>query len=170
MVDKSELLDFLEILDKNLERPIEIIAVGGTAMTLLGIKTSTIDIDFEVKPEDFPVLKTALNIPHGYRIDVFTNGLIFSQQLPGDYREKSISIKNFKNIRLLALHPIDIVVTKIGRLNERDKEDIKSCIKKFGLTKKQIKERAQKVEYAGKEELYEDSLEHVIKLFFGGVK
>ena len=170
MVDKSELLDFLEILDKNLERPIEIIAVGGTAMTLLGIKTSTIDIDFEVKPEDFPVLKTALNIPHGYRIDVFTNGLIFSQQLPGDYREKSISIKNFKNIRLLALHPIDIVVTKIGRLNERDKEDIKSCIKKFGLTKRQIKERAQKVEYAGKEELYEDSLEHVIKLFFGGMK
>ena len=171
MVDKSELLDFLEILDKNLERPIEIIAVGGTAMTLLGIKTSTIDIDFEVKPEEYPTLKKGLSIlPHGYRVDIFTGGLIFSQQLPDNYREKSVPIKHFKNIRLLALHPIDIVVTKIGRLNERDKEDIKSCIEKFDLTKEQIRERAQKVEYAGKEELYEDSLEHVIKLFFGGVK
>ncbi len=170
MVDKSELLDFLGILDKHMEKQIELIAVGGTAMTLLGIKTSTIDIDFEVKPEDFPALKTALNIPHGYRIDVFTNGLIFSQQLPADYREKSMPIKNFKNIRLLALHPIDIVVTKIGRLNERDKEDIKSCIKKFGLTRRQIKERAKKVEYVGKEEFYKDSLEHVIKFFFGSVK
>ncbi len=171
MVDKNELLDFLEILDKKLEKQMELIAVGGTAMTLLETKTSTIDIDFEVKPEDYQTLKSGLSIlPHGYRVDIFTNGLIFSQQLPDDYRKKSVPIKHFKNISLLALHPLDIVVTKIGRLNERDKEDIKLCIKKFGLTKEQIKERVQKVEYIGKEELYKDSLEHVIKLFFGSVK
>ncbi len=171
MVDKDELLDFLETLDKKLEKQIELIAVGGTAMTLLGIKTSTIDIDFEVKSEDHSTLKKGLSIlPHGYRIDIFTNGLIFSQQLPDDYREKSVPIKHFKNIRLLALQPVDIVVTKIGRLNERDKEDIKSCIEKFGLTRRQIKERAQKVEYIGKGELYKDSLEHAIKLFFGSVE
>jgi len=167
MVDKTELVNFLEELDKVLEKPIDIIAVGGTAMTLLGIKTSTIDIDFEVKPEEYNLLKKVLdNLPHGYRIDVFTNGLIFSQQLPDDYGEKSIQIKKLKKINLLALHPIDIVVTKIGRLNERDQEDIRSCIEKFGLTKNQVKERAKEIEYVGKEELYQYNLEHVLKNFF----
>jgi hypothetical protein len=55
-----------------------------------------------------------------------------------------------KKIELTALHPLDLVVTKIGRLNDRDVQDIELCIKKFGLKKNQVASRAAKVEYVGK--------------------
>lgn len=168
-IERTGLLGLLEAVDKELKRPITPIAAGGTAMTLLGLKTSTIDIDFDISTDNIREFREALKaIPHGFRIDIFTNGMIFSQQLPDDYAEKSIPIETkLKNIQLRALHPVDIVVSKIGRLNERDIQDIESCIKKYKLTSSQVKERAEKVEYVGREEFYADNLKHALKLFFG---
>ncbi len=166
--EKGRLIGFLEQVDKELGRRIKIIAVGGTAMTLLDLKPSTIDIDFDLSSEDAGELERALKaIPHGFRVDIFRDGLIFSQQLPEDHFKKSLPVKTgLKNIRLYALHPLDIVVTKIGRLNERDLQDIEACVERFGLTKEQIEERANLVEYVGREENYKTNLQHVLERFF----
>ena len=166
-LDRSALLDFLNILDEELLKRITLVAVGGTAMTLLDLKSSTIDIDFTIPSNDIYAYKKAeQNIQHGLKIDIWEDGYVFSQSLPSDYLEKSIEIKTFEHIVLKALHPVDIVVTKIGRLNDRDVQDIESCIKRFNLSKKQIEERAANIEYAGDYELYKYNLNFVLKKFF----
>lgn len=71
-----------------------------------------------------------------------------------------------KLMQLRALDPLDIIATKIGRLNERDKEDIASCIERFNLPKSEIQNRSKQVEYVGREENYEINLQHVLKKFF----
>jgi len=166
--DKKSLLDFLDILDKEITKKITLVAVGGTAMTLLDMKTSTIDIDFTIPNQYIQEFEDTLKkIPHGFRIDYWTDGMVFSQVLPDDYLKKSIPIKtNLKNIKLRTLHPVDIVVTKIGRLDERDLQDIKVCIEKFKLTKNQIKSRSKHVEYVGHEDGYRINLEYVMKNLF----
>jgi hypothetical protein len=168
-IDNSKLVGFLREVDKNLARKITLVAVGGTAMTLLELKPSSIDIDFEIMPEDAGDFEKATGMfAHGIKkIDVFSRGLIFSQQLPEDHWASAIPIKiRFDKIRLKALHPLDIVVTKIGRLNDRDIQDIGACIGKFGLTKEEIENRAKEVTYIGKDENYEINLRHVLKRFF----
>jgi len=167
-LDQEKLMDFLKTVDSRLGTTVEVTAVGGTAMTLLGIKSSTIDIDFNADEEAYGVFKEALgSMPHGYRIDLYSNGLIFSQQLPDDYVDKRLPIEtSFKKLGLYALHPIDIVATKIGRLNERDIEDIKSCISKYHLTKKGISLRAEQTEYVGRRENYESNLKYVLEKLF----
>ena len=167
-INKTELLGFLEEVNKIIGKPVTLTAVGGTAMTLLDLKASTIDIDFDLSAEDVDIFRKAVkSLPPGHRIDIFTEGMIFSQQLPSDYLEKCIPVKTkFVNIRLLALHPADIVVTKIGRMNERDVEDIKSCVKKFKLVKKDVEKRALQVVYVGREENYRINLSYALKEFF----
>lgn len=131
-LDKSALLDFLRILDNEISKKITVVAVGGTAMTLLDLKPSTIDIDFTIPSNDKPTFDKALaSVPHGFKIDVWTDGSVFSQSLPDDYLEKSIEIANFRHILLKALQPVDIIVTKIGRLDNRDVQDIEACIKRY---------------------------------------
>ena len=168
-LDKTSLIDFLEILNKELVRRITLVAVGGTAMTLLDLKPSTIDIDFTIPSEDLKEFKDVLKkVPHGFRIDYWTDGMVFTQILPDDYLEKSIPIKTkLKNVNLRSLHPLDIVVTKAGRLDERDLQDIEACIKKFKITKDQISSRGKDVEYIGHEENYRINLNYVLKKFFG---
>jgi hypothetical protein len=162
--EKKNLVEFLEEVDRCLEKNIDIVAAGGTAMTLLDIKSSTIDIDFIVNSSDLEDFRKALNsIPHGYRIDLFKDGFVFSQKLPEDYAEKSIAIKKLRRIRLYALNPLDIIVSKIGRLNERDMQDIRDCIRKFRITKEEIENRANKTEYVGREENYKINLRYVLE-------
>ncbi len=47
-LDKNELLDTLRAWNIALRRKVHLIACGGTAMTLLGVKASTKDVDFMV--------------------------------------------------------------------------------------------------------------------------
>lgn len=166
-LDKRRLLDFLEEVDKELGGPVTLVAVGGTALTLIDAKTSTIDADFTIPGDDYSVFKKTLSsIPHGFKVDCWKDGMVFSQILPDDYLERSITIKKMKRIQLRALNPVDIVVTKIGRLDARDRQDIETCIKKFKLTKDQISRRAKRVSYVGREENYEINLNHVLNNFF----
>jgi len=168
VLDKAGLLAFLKEVDRELPRKIHLIAVGGTAMTLLNLKNSTIDIDFVLDREEAKMFRKLLQaFPHGFKIDIFSDGMVFSQQLPRDYSEKSIPItSSLKNIQLSALHPLDIVVTKIGRLDERDIEDIEACIKKFRLRRGDIQKRANKVMYVGREENYRINIRYVLRRFF----
>lgn len=167
-LDNTKLLDFLEEVGKELTRKVTVIAVGGTAMTLLKAKPSTIDVDFTIPSDYYDEFQSALkNIPHGFTVHCFHDGAIFVNMLPDDYLKKSIPVKKrIKNIELKALHPVDIVVTKIGRLDKRDLQDIESCIKKFKLKKKDIIKRAGQLGYAADEDNYQINLQNVIKEFF----
>jgi hypothetical protein len=134
----------------------------------LNVKDSTIDIDFSFPNSDLDPFTEALRaLPKlGFRIDCFNDGDIFSISLPDDYLEKSVPIKKFKRIELRALNPIDIVVTKIGRLSDKDKQDIEACIKRFRLSENQIRKRANQLELAGGEEQYRANLNLILNAIF----
>ena len=155
-------------MDKELGRSVILVAVGGTALTLLSAKSSTIDVDFALPSDDYDEFKKTLKIvPHGFEVHCFHDGMIFSQGLPDDYLRKTALVKTkMKNINLRTLSPLDIVVTKIGRLDDRDKQDIRACIDKFDLTKTQVSKRAKRVDYVGREKNYQINLKYVVTNFF----
>ena len=164
MIDKNDLLEWLRAADKKLKKKIVLIAVGGTAMTLLGLKSSTRDVDFCIKSEDKKDFEKALG--KKFNVDLFTDGYIFSEQLPEDYAEKSKEILNLNSLSLKALSPVDIVITKAARLNARDEEDIRALSK--SVDKEELIRRFESVvnSYSGKEEDYRHHLRVVLKRFF----
>jgi len=168
-LDNTKLFGLLEIIDKETPRKITLVAAGGTAMTLLNLKPSTIDIDFTAPAEDARLFnKIQMSIPHGFTIQCFEDGAVFVNMLPDDYLTTSIPIKTkTKNIKLRALHPVDIVVTKIGRLEGRDMQDIESCIKNSKLNEKQIVNRSKQLLPVSLERKYQKNLQIVKKQFFG---
>ena len=166
-LDNSRLLDFLSVLDDDLRQKVTLIAVGGTGMTLINAKASTLDVDFTIPDEHYAEFERAYNLNKpGFRVDLFQGGTVFTTNLPDDYLEKTIEIKtDFKNIDLRALNPSDIVMTKISRMNARDIEDIEACIKKFSLTKEMLESRAKQIVHPANEEQWQESLKRVISEF-----
>lgn len=167
-LDNRKLLGFLEEVEKELSRKIIVVAVGGTAMTLLKVKPSTLDVDFTIPNQYYDEFQSAVKIVSpGFTVHSWIDGAVFVNMLPEDYLTKSIQIKTkMKNMELKALHPVDIVVTKIGRLDERDLQDIEACVKKFKLKKKDIIKRAEQLGYAANEDNYQINLQNVIQEFF----
>ncbi|MBI2542489.1 hypothetical protein HYV80_07335 [Candidatus Woesearchaeota archaeon] len=164
MIDKNELVKWLKSIDKKLNRKISLIAVGGTAMTLLSLKSSTRDVDFCIKSNEKNDFEKSLD--KRFKVDIFTDGYIFSEQLPSDYFEKSKTIVEMKNIALKALHPVDIIITKAARFNARDEEDIKALSKY--VDRKELVKRFDEVlkSYSGKEEDYKYHFKVILKRFF----
>ena len=164
MIGKDELVKWLRIIDKKLRQKLTLIAVGGTAMTLLGLKSSTIDIDFCIASKDKKAFEQVVD--NKFNIDIFVDGYIFSEQLPDDYAEKSKEIAQLNKITLKALHPIDIIITKAARFNARDEEDIKTASKY--VNKEELVKRFKNVvkTYSGNEEDYQRNFEVIVKRFF----
>ena len=164
MIDKNDLVKWLHKVDKNLKKHILVVAVGGTAMTLLGLKSSTVDVDFCVDSEDKEELEAAIS--GTFKVDIFVDGYIFSEQLPDDYMSKAKEMIEMKNITLKALSPTDIIITKAARLNARDEEDIEALAKHVD---KEILVKRFKIvvkTYAGSEKQYNENFNHILKMFF----
>ena len=68
-LDKSRLTGFLEEIDKELSSKITLVAAGGTAMTLLDLKPSTIDMDFTGPADSIHEFKTVVEkLQVGFRV------------------------------------------------------------------------------------------------------
>jgi hypothetical protein len=164
-LDNTKLLDFLDEIEKELTRKIVIVAVGGTAMTLLKAKSSTIDVDFTILDPYYDDFQLAMKIVQpGFQVDAYQHCMVFVTSLPEDYVKRSKIIKtNLKKIELRTLHPVDIIVTKIARLDERDEQDIESCMKKFKITKNQVVKRASQIPSLVNDETFQTNLKNFLQ-------
>ncbi len=68
-----------------------------------------------------------------------------------------------------ALDPLDIILTKVDRLNRDDIEDIKNLVKAYSIKKEDLKERfGLHVEnYEGSKERYKSNFNYMLDIFFG---
>jgi len=151
----QELENFLNLI-ADLNEPLELFAIGGTAMILKGIKETTKDIDFLTNEshEKIKKLFTLAGLKEGSgdkicniwrldktRIDIFYSGFIMGIPFPEDWKEKSEKIKEIGKIKLYILNWYDLIITKISRSETRDVEDILAIIKTQKIDFKFLKER-----------------------------
>jgi len=157
MINKNELENYLFEWDKFLNSKINIIAVGGTALNLLNKKESTKDVDFcflnELDKKRFIEMLRRIGYskenPLKFKnqnliLDLYSQGYIFCVQLEEDYFKKAIKIKEFHNIHLFSLNPLDLIITKTARLNSRDIEDIKIIFKNYEIDINELTDRYKK--------------------------
>lgn len=153
-VESKTLMEFILEFDRYLPRKMKIIAIGGTALTLFGKKASTKDIDFcFVQDSDKKAFthiakrlgyvseSSARIIGRGLVIDIYSAGYIFCVQLPLDYAVHSIKIREMQKIDLFALNPLDLIITKAARFNDRDKEDITTIINNYEINQQELVRR-----------------------------
>jgi hypothetical protein len=170
MSTKLALIDFLKSIDDALprERTMTLIGAGDTALALLDLKAPTEHLDFTGPEQDISLFnRIGVTLPpRGYQVHTWDNGMVFGLQLPDDYLKTSLPVNaGLARIDLRALHPLDIVVTRIDRLRESDMRYMKACIKQFKLSKNQISKRARSLGRVRNESEFESNLESILGLY-----
>ncbi len=144
-IDKQGLLERLSVWDGFLKRKVNLIACGGTAMTLLGVKDSTKDIDLLVpEPKQYEYLINILK-QLGYEpitgngwaregdfvFDLFKGKSIHTTELLESpfKKDKHIFIAELNHIYLGALNYYDLIISKIFRSLSVDIEDCMTLLK-----------------------------------------
>lgn len=174
---KDDLVRLLRTVDEDLDRRITLVLIGGTALTFLGIKDSTRDIDINIpRRADLKELArvfTALGFQggddvrwitdQGFPIDVFVGDYIFAISLPEGYVERSLRIGDFHNIDLYALNGIDLIITKLTRADERDYDDIRALFKWGSIDHRDLIERY--IETVGDTSVVRYAKDNLLELF-----
>lgn len=181
-IDRQALLDGISGWDSFLKRRVHLIACGGTALTLLGVKPSTKDIDLMVPNVDEHEYLVSILKQLGYKsasgwgwdrgdgfiFDLFrgkavhTTGLLESPLNKGNH----ILIKEFERIYLGVLNYYDIVISKLFRFTPVDIDDCLALIKvkrediDLKLLEKRFKETAA---FDVSEAKMNSNLEHFLK-------
>ena len=138
-IDKQALLDRISTWDGFLKRKIHLIACGGTALTLLGVKASTKDIDLILpQEEEYEYLirilkqlgyKTASGWgwarEDGFIFDLFRGNSVHTTELVESplTKDNNIAVKEFDRIYLGVLNYYDIIITKLFRSTSVDIDD-----------------------------------------------
>ncbi len=155
---KNDLLILIKDIDSKIDKKITLIAIGGTALTLLEIKDSTRDIDIIIpSKEDLNALIRVFHdinfkeLSHnkwmteiGIIIDIFEGDYIFNLQLIESPLKASALFLELDNIKLKTLNLYDIIITKTERGDNRDFSDIKMILIKEKLDMDVLVERYMK--------------------------
>ncbi|MDP8299599.1 MAG: hypothetical protein P9L88_06845 [Candidatus Tantalella remota] len=147
-INKTGLLERLGIWNGFLKRKVHLIACGGTALTLLDVKTSTKDIDLLVPviEESVYLIKTLKDLRYktssgagwardaGFIFDIFPGKRVHTTELlesPLD-NGNNIPVKEFTHIYLGVLNYYDIIISKLFRGTTVDFEDCLMLMKRKG--------------------------------------
>lgn len=148
-INYRSLTEVLRELDKNLSGypNVRLVAIGGTALNLIGLKSSTFDIDF-ILENDNPLLKAEILYyldKRGYSCHLQDRGRIVSYDLPPDYFTRARVANKINqilnHIEIYVMNPVDLVISKLARFNAGDKEDITQLILRFNPSWSEIRHR-----------------------------
>jgi hypothetical protein len=139
-LNKDLLLKYLAQWNSFLKRKIHCIACGGTAMTLLGVKISTRDIDFmvpDIKEYNY-LINTIEQLGYRnvssygwarkedpFRFDLFPGNKIHTTELLENPLKdgRNLLIKEFSHMYVGVLNDYDLIVSKLFRGEQVDFED-----------------------------------------------
>ncbi len=137
---KQHLLDTIALWNRFLKRKVRLIACGGTALTLLDIKSSTKDVDFLVPVESeyrylIGVLKDLGYISvigngwgktgEPYIFDLYPGKRVHTTELLDSPIEKGrhILLKKYQHVEIGILNFYDLIISKLFRASAVDFED-----------------------------------------------
>lgn len=142
--------EFFRLLESRLEldRPLTVFLAGGMAVHLYTAKRVTTDIDAEfsgrvVVPPD---LFVQVELPDGSTEDIYFDSNFSSTLglMHEDYQQDSVPVDlGLTHITVRALSPVDLAVSKISRLADPDKEDIRDLVLAGLTSAKEIEARAE---------------------------
>ena len=151
-LNKTDLLEYLANWNSFLKRKVNLIACGGTALTLYNVKDSTKDVDFIIpKKEEFTylisILKTLGYSPvsgvgwsrgDNYIFDLFPGDKVHTTNLlESPLKEgNNILVKEFSHIYLGILNHYDLIISKLFRGTG---VDFKDCLLLIKAKKAEIK-------------------------------
>ncbi len=142
--------EFLQEPDELLDEPFELYCIGGFAVVAAyELPRSTNDLDyFSLVPcNRLPDLEQIAGegsaLARKYKVHVHHAAVA---SVPENYDERMTELfpGRFKNIRLFVLDPYDIVLSKLSRNIDRDREDVQYLAKTRQLDSKILRERYEK--------------------------
>lgn len=138
---------FFSVLDAAIGSPVEITCIGGFVVTLLyGLDRPTADIDVvDLAPRSAGEVVMGLGGRNGplHRSYGIYLEFVAAAAIPENYEERLVEMFGgaYLNLRLMALDPYDLALTKLERNSQKDRDDMRFLARTAPLELDVLRER-----------------------------
>lgn len=102
--------------------------VGGATAVLVGWRTTTIDVDIELEPEQESLLRALPRIKDDLRVNVELASPGHFVPLPDGWRERSVSVAREGKLSFRHFDPYAQALAKLERAHARDLDDVQAMV------------------------------------------
>lgn len=148
---EAELLELLREIDRrlgaeSLKKKVELFVLGGAAAVIAyGSPRGTMDIDAYLENERVRRLLeawagqgTELALKFGVYFQSANTRLMLIEEPDWRERSKEILRGKLRNIRMLVIGKEDLILSKLSRYNDRDREDIRFLVENHEIAPKRL--------------------------------
>ena len=140
-------------LDSKLKEDVEVIAIGGTALSLIGERLYSKDIDICYWKCNFPtdfaqnvvdagkelgIRATDIEIFHGFEMSLLNISNFLERSIP--YHKIHLN-----HIKLKVMNPVDITLSKIYRGEGKDMDDIRRLLNRGRISLSELSARFKEI-------------------------
>jgi len=161
-------IDKVKDFAKSKNDTVELLLIGGLAMSFYGMPRYTVDIDAEIRCSDetyFELVEFLKreNISFNIGGDISGWGVI---PLPANYRDRARNVYETGNFILKILEPVDFIFSKLMRGTEEDFKDAVEVIHKYAITKDSLIERKKLIKFPKDTEtlFFKKKFQHLMEL------
>jgi predicted nucleotidyltransferase len=143
-MEKQDLIQLLDALDKQLSKPLDLVIIGGAAMILhYQAQRATRDVDALILRGDLNEFRAAVKsvANENHLSDDWLNDAVkgFTDILPPDFYHRLVPLSlNFQQLQVYALGLPEQTAMKIVALREQDLEDLELLLTRLTETDKKI--------------------------------
>jgi len=159
-------IDKIEGFARLKKESIELLLVGGLAMSFYGMPRYTVDAEIKCSEEVYFKLIEYLkkeNLSFNISDNINSWGVI---PLPDSYRERAQTVYKSDYLTLKVPEPVDFVFSKLLRGTEEDFSDASQVINKHKITKDSLIERKKLIRFPKDPEtlFFERKFQHLMEL------
>ena len=140
------LVQLIKELEKrtDLREPITMLIAGGMAIHLYTAARVTTDVDAEFSKRILLPNDLIVETKDGQMLYLDSNYNSTFALMHEDYQQDAVPVPIGTDlVNVFVLSPVDLVVSKIARLNGPDKTDIEAIISRFHISVEEIQKRAE---------------------------
>jgi hypothetical protein len=126
--DRARIERVMEAFARAAGRPTTVYLVGGTTAVLVGWRTSTVDVDFVIQPEDDALLRALPALKDSLQVNLELASPLDFIPVPEGWEERSPLIRRIGDVSFRHFDPYAQVLAKLERGHAQDLMDAREMV------------------------------------------
>jgi hypothetical protein len=145
-LDAARIRRVMEALARAAERESRVYLVGGTTAVLIGWRTSTIDVDLVMHPEDPAMLRAIPALKERLRVNVEIASPADFIPVPTGWEARSPLVATIGRVAFHHFDPYAQALAKLERGHRRDLDDVRAMLERGLVDRERLLDQYERIE------------------------
>jgi hypothetical protein len=146
LADRERIGRLIQAIGNAAEHRTQIYLLGGTTAVLMGWRSTTVDVDFVMRPEDDAILRALPGIKETLQINIETASPLDFIPIPTGWEDRGVFIQRIGQVEFSHFDLAGQALAKIERSHRQDLDDVQAMLDRNLITREGLRDYFAQIE------------------------